>query len=68
MIKIHGLQFTVIGVFRERTSTFGQSELGDNGATLIPSRCSASSSRWSAWIRCTCRFATPPTCRRSRWR
>ncbi len=36
MIKIHGLQFTVIGVFRERTSTFGQSELGDNGATLIP--------------------------------
>ncbi len=36
LIKIHGLQFTVIGVFRERTSTFGQSELGDNGATLIP--------------------------------
>ncbi|WP_321470025.1 ABC transporter permease [uncultured Paludibaculum sp.] len=36
IIKIHGLQFTIIGVFRERTSTFGQSELGDNGAALIP--------------------------------
>ncbi|MBI5280641.1 MAG: ABC transporter permease [Candidatus Solibacter usitatus] len=36
VIKIHGLQFTVVGVFKERTSTFGQSELGDNGATLIP--------------------------------
>lgn len=36
IIKIHGLQFTIIGVFKERTSTFGQSELGDNGAALIP--------------------------------
>jgi putative ABC transport system permease protein len=36
VIKIHGLQFTIVGVFKERTSTFGQSELGDNGATLIP--------------------------------
>lgn len=36
VIKIHGLQFTIIGVFKERTSTFGQSELGDNGAALIP--------------------------------
>ncbi|NWF83427.1 MAG: ABC transporter permease [Bryobacteraceae bacterium] len=35
-IKIHGLQFTVIGVFKERTQTFGLSELGDNGAALIP--------------------------------
>jgi putative ABC transport system permease protein len=35
-LKIHGLQFTVIGVFKERTQTFGLSELGDNGATLIP--------------------------------
>ncbi|MBI4892643.1 MAG: ABC transporter permease [Acidobacteria bacterium] len=36
VIKIHGLQFTIVGIFRERTSTFGQSELGDNGASLIP--------------------------------
>jgi len=36
IIKIHGLQFTIIGVFKEKTSTFGQSELGDNGAALIP--------------------------------
>ena len=36
VIKTQGLQFTVVGVFRERTSTFGQSELGDSGAILIP--------------------------------
>ncbi len=36
IVKIHGLQFTIVGVFKERTSTFGQSELGDNGASLIP--------------------------------
>ncbi len=36
VIKIHGLQFTIVGIFKERTSTFGQSELGDNGASLIP--------------------------------
>lgn len=36
VIKIHGLQFTIVGVFKERTSTFGQSELGDTGAALIP--------------------------------
>ena len=36
MIKTQGLQFTIVGVFRERTSTFGQSELGDSGAMLIP--------------------------------
>ncbi len=35
-LKIHGLQFTVVGVFKERTQTFGLSELGDNGAVLIP--------------------------------
>jgi putative ABC transport system permease protein len=35
-LKIHQLQFTVIGVFKERTQTFGLSELGDNGAVLIP--------------------------------
>jgi len=34
-IKLHGLQFTVIGTFRERVSSFGLSELtGDN--VLIP--------------------------------
>jgi putative ABC transport system permease protein len=36
VMKIHGLEFTVAGVFKERTQTFGLSELGDNGATLIP--------------------------------
>jgi putative ABC transport system permease protein len=35
MIKIHGLQFTVIGTFKERTSTFGFSELSDE-TILIP--------------------------------
>jgi len=35
MIKIHGLQFTVIGTFKERTDTFGFSELGDE-TILIP--------------------------------
>ncbi len=36
IVKIRSLEFTVVGVFRERTSTFGQSELGDHGAALIP--------------------------------
>jgi putative ABC transport system permease protein len=36
VMKIHGLQFTVVGTFRERTQTFGLSELGDNGAAMIP--------------------------------
>jgi putative ABC transport system permease protein len=36
IVKVRSLEFTVIGVFRERTSTFGQSELGDHGAALIP--------------------------------
>jgi putative ABC transport system permease protein len=35
MIKIHGLQFTVIGSFKEKTDSFGLSELG-NETILIP--------------------------------
>ncbi|MCZ2077661.1 MAG: ABC transporter permease [Bryobacteraceae bacterium] len=35
VLKIHGLQFTVIGTFKERTSTFGLSELS-NETVLIP--------------------------------
>lgn len=35
-LKIYGLPFTVVGVFKERTETFGLSELGDTGAVLIP--------------------------------
>lgn len=35
-VKIRSLEFALVGVFRERTSTFGQSELGDHGAALIP--------------------------------
>jgi putative ABC transport system permease protein len=34
-VKIHQLQFTVIGTFRERTSTFGQGEITDE-TILIP--------------------------------
>ena len=34
-IKIHGVQFTVIGTFKEKVSTFGQSEL-DSETILIP--------------------------------
>jgi putative ABC transport system permease protein len=34
-ISIYGIRFTVIGVFRERVSTFGQSEVSDTTA-LIP--------------------------------
>ena len=34
-IKVHGLQFTVIGVFREGVDTFGQSEVAAN-SILIP--------------------------------
>ena len=34
-IKLHGLQFDVIGTFKERTSTFGLSELTDE-TILIP--------------------------------
>jgi putative ABC transport system permease protein len=34
-IKVHQLQFTVIGTFRERTSTFGQGEITDD-TMLIP--------------------------------
>jgi len=36
IVKLHGLQFTVVGVFKERTSTFGFSELGESGAVMIP--------------------------------
>jgi putative ABC transport system permease protein len=35
VIKVQGLQFTVIGTFRERTSTFGNSELSEE-TLLIP--------------------------------
>jgi putative ABC transport system permease protein len=35
VIKIHGLQFTVIGTFKEKVSTFGQSEL-DADTILVP--------------------------------
>jgi putative ABC transport system permease protein len=35
-IKVRSLEFSVVGVFRERTQTFGLSELGDKGAALIP--------------------------------
>ena len=35
ILKVHGLQFTVIGTFKERTETFGLSELGAETA-LIP--------------------------------
>lgn len=35
ILKIHGLQFTVIGTFKERTETFGLSELGTE-SILIP--------------------------------
>jgi putative ABC transport system permease protein len=33
VIKVHGLQFTVIGTFKERVQSFGQSELSDD--TLV---------------------------------
>ena len=35
IIKIHGLQFTIIGTFREKVETFGQSEV-DRETILIP--------------------------------
>ncbi|MBN8731777.1 MAG: ABC transporter permease [Acidobacteria bacterium] len=35
VLKVHGLQFTVIGVFREKTSTYGLSELADE-TIVIP--------------------------------
>ncbi|HZO55869.1 MAG TPA: ABC transporter permease [Bryobacteraceae bacterium] len=35
ILKVHGLQFTVIGVFREKTSTYGLSELADE-TIVIP--------------------------------
>src|SRR5581483_3255198 len=35
IIKIHGLQFTVIGTFKEKTDSFGLSELGSE-TILIP--------------------------------
>jgi putative ABC transport system permease protein len=35
VVKISQLQFTVVGTFRERTSTFGQSEISDE-TILIP--------------------------------
>jgi putative ABC transport system permease protein len=34
-VKIHQLQFTVVGTFREKTSTFGQGEITDD-TILIP--------------------------------
>lgn len=35
VLKVHGLQFTVIGTFKERVESFGQSELGSE-TVLIP--------------------------------
>jgi putative ABC transport system permease protein len=35
VIKIHGLQFTVVGTFKEKVSSFGQSELNDE-TIVIP--------------------------------
>jgi len=35
VIKLHGLQFTVVGTFKEKVSSFGQSELNDE-TILIP--------------------------------
>ena len=35
VLKIHGLQFTVIGTFKERTQTFGLSELSEE-TILVP--------------------------------
>ncbi len=35
IIKLHGLQFTVIGTFKEKTDSFGLTELGDE-TILIP--------------------------------
>jgi putative ABC transport system permease protein len=35
VIKIHGLQFTIIGTFKEKVSSFGQSELNDE-TIVIP--------------------------------
>ena len=35
MLKLHGLRFTVIGTFKERTSTFGLAEIKDE-TILIP--------------------------------
>src|SRR5207253_7093820 len=35
VIKIHGLQFTIIGTFREKVETFGQSEV-ERETILIP--------------------------------
>ena len=35
ILKVHGLQFTVVGVFREKTSTYGLSELADE-TIVIP--------------------------------
>jgi putative ABC transport system permease protein len=35
IFKVHGIQFTVVGVFRERTSTYGLSELSDE-TVVIP--------------------------------
>jgi putative ABC transport system permease protein len=35
VIKIHGLQFTIIGTFKEKVSSFGQSELNDE-TVVIP--------------------------------
>ncbi len=35
VMKIHDLQFTVIGVFKERTDTFGLSELSGSGENVL---------------------------------
>ena len=35
IIKLHGLQFTVIGTFKEKTETFGLSELSGSGENVL---------------------------------
>jgi putative ABC transport system permease protein len=33
-VRFYGLQFAVIGIFRERVNTFGQTEISDNSAVI----------------------------------
>ena len=61
-LKLAGLQFQVIGTFKERTSTFGISELTDE-TILIPITVIRYFNQWSGSTRFTCRHAPQRMCR-----
>jgi len=58
IIKIYGLEFTVIGTFHEKVETFGQSEV-ERDTILVPITVLRYFTPVDVSTRCTCRSARP---------